>query len=608
MFHTRFKRCILPVLLCVALPLRAAGFVYEADRIVAISDIHGAYGAMVTTLEQAGVIDPDKHWSGGETQLVIVGDILDRGPDSRRAMDLLMRLEKEAGESGGRVHVLIGNHEAMVLTGDLRYVSREEYAAFADEEAAETRDYWFQRYAEKRDREGLAGEELRAKFDTRFPAGYFAYREAFSPDGPYGRWLLSKPIMIVIDDTAFVHGGVSPMIAGTGLAGINELVGRQLAAYAAAVETLTDAEMLLPTDGFLAHSRQADSALATLTAEAPVASAIKTIDDFRDSEALSLEGPLWYRGNVACNAIIEIDRLDAVLDAVGAERVVIGHTPTWGRQVLERFEGRVIEVDTGMLTSYYEGSGHALVIEDGDLSVVGEDGTVAADPEPHPRRVGLRPENLDAGDIERLLRDGDVVADVEDSFGRRILTVSDGEHRVEAEFARRAGRGFYPEVAAYRVDRLLQLDMVPVAVLREFNGDDGVLQFLPPGLTDETRRQETGRGSSAWCPLPLQWDAMLVFDALIYNEGRTGTSIRYMQSNWQLVLAEHAKSFGTSKDRPRHLENVPIEVTPGWRRALEALDDVTLEQQLKDVLSARQIRALAARRDELLALASPAAN
>jgi metallophosphoesterase superfamily enzyme len=95
----------------------------QVERVVAISDIHGAYEAMAQTLQSATVIDDALSWSGGRTHLVIVGDILDRGPESRRAMDLLMRLEDEAGKAGGSVHVLIGNHEAMNLSGDLRYVS-----------------------------------------------------------------------------------------------------------------------------------------------------------------------------------------------------------------------------------------------------------------------------------------------------------------------------------------------------------------------------------------------------------------------------------------------------------------------------------------------------
>ena len=124
-------------------PAIAAGGQWQYDgveRIVALSDIHGAYKPMVRTLQSAAVIGEDLAWTAGNTHLVIVGDILDRGPESRQAMDLLMKLEPEAAAAGGKVHVLIGNHEAMNLIADLRYVSKSEYAAFAEEESAADRD------------------------------------------------------------------------------------------------------------------------------------------------------------------------------------------------------------------------------------------------------------------------------------------------------------------------------------------------------------------------------------------------------------------------------------------------------------------------------------
>jgi hypothetical protein len=70
---------------------------------MASSDIHGDYGAMVRTLQKASVLDDELAWSGGNTHLVIVGDIVDRGADSRVAMDLLMRLEDEANSAGGKI-------------------------------------------------------------------------------------------------------------------------------------------------------------------------------------------------------------------------------------------------------------------------------------------------------------------------------------------------------------------------------------------------------------------------------------------------------------------------------------------------------------------------
>ncbi len=93
------------------------------ERVVSVSDVHGAFGGMTATLNRAGVLDDELGWSGGNTHLVITGDILDRGPDSRKVMDLLMRIEDEALAAGGQVHLLLGNHEVMNLVGDLRYVS-----------------------------------------------------------------------------------------------------------------------------------------------------------------------------------------------------------------------------------------------------------------------------------------------------------------------------------------------------------------------------------------------------------------------------------------------------------------------------------------------------
>ncbi|MCK5326784.1 MAG: metallophosphoesterase, partial [Woeseiaceae bacterium] len=131
-------------MICLCLPLSLAQadewHFSDVERIVAVSDIHGAYDALVATLQEAEVIDKRLAWSGGKTHLVITGDVLDRGPDSRRVMDLMIRLEHEAPLAGGRVHQLLGNHEVMNLIGDLRYVADEEYAAFLDFESVEERE------------------------------------------------------------------------------------------------------------------------------------------------------------------------------------------------------------------------------------------------------------------------------------------------------------------------------------------------------------------------------------------------------------------------------------------------------------------------------------
>ena len=572
------------------------------DRVYAMADIHGAYDAFRTTLANAGVVDDEGHWAAGESHLVICGDILDRGPESRLAMDLLMQLESEAEAAGGRVHVLLGNHEAMNLVGDMRYVSKAEYAAFADEETADTRERWFAAWAARQGGDAGNLDALRGQFDERFPAGFFALREAFGTDGKYGAWLLAKPLVVVVNGTAFVHGGLSPLVADIGLEGVNGQLAHDIASYVRHFEALADAAILLPTDNFYNHVDRLGAFVPTPTTSKESMRSVQRLQELSQSAVHAPEGPLWYRGNAHCPPLIEEDRLVASLEAIGANRVVIGHSPTPGRRVLERMDGRVIEIDTGMLNTYYGGRGHALLLEGESVRVVPEiEGSQSA-PLPHPRRVGARPGgSLSAEALATLLAEGQVTAVRDDESGRRIATVSDGKRTVDALFEKRPSRGFYPGVAAYRLDRLLDLNLVPVSVRREVDGDDGTLSFLPARWMDEAGRSAAGRGASATCDLNDQWAAMYLFDALIYNEGWTLQRMLYSTDIWQLVLVDHSRAFGTSKKRPRHLASVPLDINPAWRRALESLDENTLEAEFGDVLDKRRRRALLARRDWLLA-------
>ncbi len=602
---TRYLTRLLALLLACVLPLAAGASSWQysgVERIVAVSDIHGAYDAMVATLQNAGVLDDGLGWSGGAAHLVIVGDILDRGPRSRAAMDLLMRVERQAEAAGGMVHVLIGNHEAMNLVGDLRYVARAEFEAFADEETGEERDKWLAEYAKRKGADIDISDELRREFDERYPDGFFAHRRAFAADGQYGAWLLAKPVVVVVNGTAFVHGGLSPMIADIGLEGVNGTLAGELQQYVENLERLNESGVLTPMDNFYQHPRILQYYMPSMDAEATLMDTVTETRKLFESDVHSPDGPLWYRGNVACCRLVEEERLRAALDAIGATRVVIGHTPTLGRRILERFDGDIIEVDTGMLSERYGGSGNALIIEGDRLAVVTEDSREVTTPQPHPRQVGNRPGGfLSADATEVLLASGDITNEREDAQGRTIVTVSDGKRRIDAVFVKRENRETYPDLAAYRLDRLLELEMVPVTVQRRLGRREGSLQFLPPKLVNELQRSEDGRGGSANCPLPQQWSAMYVFDVLVSNEGRTPERIAYDPDDWQLILLGHDRAFGNSKDRPRHLQGVELEVGDGWKNALNALTDAVIEQEFDGILDRRRRAALATRRDALLA-------
>jgi hypothetical protein len=152
----------------------------KVPRILAVSDIHGEYEALVTFLTRAGVIDGAGHWSWGTGHLVVVGDVVDRGDRVTECLWFLHRLEQEAAHAGGRVHVVLGNHEMMVMRDDLRYVNEKYTSGIV-------------RYLGVR------------------------YQDLFGPDMELGRWLRSKPTVLKLNDIVFVHGGLAPELVTRGL-------------------------------------------------------------------------------------------------------------------------------------------------------------------------------------------------------------------------------------------------------------------------------------------------------------------------------------------------------------------------------------------------------
>lgn len=293
--------------------------------IIAVGDLHGDYDAYAAILEMAGLIDGRGRWVGDAAVLVQTGDIPDRGPDSRRIIQHLMKLEKQAARKGGRVVTLVGNHEAMNVTGDLRYVDPGEYEAFVTRNSRRLRDSYFKSnkdtltefYRQKNPE--ISDEGVRDAFEADVPLGYLEHRLAWSPKGELGEWAAGNDAIAIIGDTLFVHGGVSAGYAARPVDEIN-------AAVRAAIKGEGDAAIL--TDEL---------------------------------------GPLWYRGN-AEEFEGGLAEVEAAFAAYGVERLVVGHTPSLAG-VATAYEGKVIIIDTGA-ADYYGGTRSFLRIEAGCIAAV----------------------------------------------------------------------------------------------------------------------------------------------------------------------------------------------------------------------------------------------
>lgn len=325
---SRFRRLTLLILalfgLGFALPA-AAQAPSGAARIVAVGDLHGDYAAWIAIVRDAGLIDPANHWSGGRTTLVQLGDISDRGADTLKIIRHLQQLEREAPKTGGRVVVVLGNHELMNLIGDLRYATAGEFTAFANAQSRARRDAFFSENRNsilksyRANDAKLSEAAIRGAWIAKTPLGWVEHRLAWSPTGEIGQWVARNPAIVKIGTYLFAHGGISAETTERSISTVNRDIARAM--------------------------ERADSS-DTSPLENPL-------------------GPLWYRGLLGRDLDAETARLslprskalspaaevDHVLAAYGAKHIVIGHTPNL-KGITILYGGKLARIDTGISRHY----------------------------------------------------------------------------------------------------------------------------------------------------------------------------------------------------------------------------------------------------------------
>jgi len=374
--------CITVLLLFASIGLAWAGPAQAPanlpESVVAIGDVHGDFDDFVALLQQVGLIDAQHHWAGGKTTFVQVGDLLDRGPKPREVMDLMMSLQKEAPQTGGRVVALLGNHEMMNMMGDLRYVVPANFASFADANSEGRQRSAYQEYVKWRTSHAPLLAELpqpmeltEAEWMARHPLGYVEQREAYSPNGTYGRWLREHPALADIDGVIFLHGGISPDVAKMKLDKINAQIHDEIKTFDATKKYLEDEKIILP---FFNIQEITSVVQAEIIAERkglvpsdPQRQA-RLIQFLGYGEWLSVkvDGPLWFRGYDQWSDEEGAAHIGKILEAFKATHIVVGHTVQKGGVIRPRFGDRVFLIDTGMLTSYYPGGRASdLQIQDG---------------------------------------------------------------------------------------------------------------------------------------------------------------------------------------------------------------------------------------------------
>ncbi len=254
-------------------------------RIVALSDIHGQYGLLVKLLRAHHVIDNDDRWSLGDATLVVAGDVFDRGPQVTEAFWLLYSLQQQAAAAGGAVHFVLGNNETMVLYNDLRYVNPKY----------------------------LKSAQLLGR----------SYPALYGPDSTIGQWLRTRPVLLRIGDTLFLHGGIAP----ENLDLVRNMEATN-AGYQAAVGLPKEQVKAAPDTARLFDGKTS---------------------------------PIWYRGYF--DGRMDTAQVAALLKQLDLTRIVVGHT---SMPHVSSFHGdRIIAIDSSIKNGE---NGELLFIENGALS------------------------------------------------------------------------------------------------------------------------------------------------------------------------------------------------------------------------------------------------
>jgi len=150
------------------------------------------------------------------------------------------------------------------------------------------------------------------------------------------------------------------------------------------------------------------------------------------------------------------------------------------------------------------------------------------------------------------------------------------------------------EIAAYEMDKLLGMDMVPPSVERQLQGSTGAAQLWVEDVSG-VKAGDLPSGS-----LRDDWEAQLarmtMFDDLIGNRDRNlGNMLR--DARWSLILLDHSRAFGTSTDLPRRLSRID----QGYWAKIEGLTRDRLDTALRTWLGEAEIQAILDRREKMRA-------
>jgi len=166
------------------------------------------------------------------------------------------------------------------------------------------------------------------------------------------------------------------------------------------------------------------------------------------------------------------------------------------------------------------------------------------------------------------------------------------------------------EIAAYRLDKLLGLNMVPPTVEKIFQGNRGSCQLMIENVINLRQKEEQKIQTPSHRVFPLNRATYLqrAWDNLTANPDRIMGDILYTQ-DWRMLLCDHSRAFLSSriytkklifdekyKGGPKLMKQIP----KAFVEKLTTLNFKLIQEAVGDYLTDKEIEAVLIRRDLIL--------
>jgi hypothetical protein len=247
---------------------------------------------------------------------------------------------------------------------------------------------------------------------AKHPAGFLEYREAFNANGNYGKWLRRHAAIVKIGGVLFMHGGIHPNLLSLPLEQINSQIQEEIKEFDETKQEMVSRKVILP---FFTIQEIAVAVQAELLAE-PAAETQVDVENhnklvrvlgFNNWLCMRDDGPLWFRGYDQWGEEEGAPQVEKILTAYDAGHIVVAHTVQKTAHIRSRFGGKVFLIDTGMLSTYWQGGrASALEVRAGKFTAQYLDGHEVLFEERPPTSDGRRIErhSMDNAGEQRLLR------------------------------------------------------------------------------------------------------------------------------------------------------------------------------------------------------------